>query len=212
MNNFLSPLLFFLSFAFIVLYVVFKFKVNKEFSFARDFPFESNKSAFAIRTSFLLIFLSSICSIFFYLNVYFNTFSNSYIFIAALAAVLICVLFLMLNFINLVNLRLHFIVFSLFAALITAESIDLGFHAINAYKIDSDSNWLFILIAVMHFAKALFELILVSPLFKFSFLMEVNVDDGTMKRPKFIRLAFYEWLYLLFFILNGFLLLITRMI
>ena len=211
MNNALSPLFFFLSFICIVLYVVFKFKVNKEFSFARVFPFESNKTSFAIRVSLLFVFLFSICSIFFYLNVYFGTFSNSYIFIATLAAILICVLFLMLNLINLVNLRLHFIVFSLFASLVTAESIDLGFHAINAYKIDG-VNWLFILISGIHFVKAFFELILVSPLFKFSFLMDVNVEDGTMKRPKFVRLAFYEWLYLFFFILNGFLLLITRVI
>ena len=211
MNNALTPLLFFLSFIFIVLYVVFKFKINKGFSFARNFPFEANNSAFAIRVSFILVFISSLCSIFFYLNVYNNAFQNSYVFIAMLSCFLISVLFLMLNLINLVNLRLHFIIFSLFAAIVTAESIDLGFHAINAYKIDG-SNWLFILFAVIHFAKALFELILVSPLFKFSFLMEVNVDDGTMKRPKFVRLAFYEWLYLFFFVLNGFLLLLTSVI
>ena len=211
MPNTLTALLFFLSFIFIVLYVVFKFKVNKEFSFARNFPFEANNSAAAIRVSFILVFLSSLCSIFFYLNVYNNTFQNSYIFIAMISCFLISVLFLMLNIINLVNLRLHFILFSLFAAIVTAESIDLGFHAINAYKIDG-VNWLFILFAIIHFIKALFELILVSPLFKFSFLMEVNVDDGTMKRPKFVRLAFYEWLYLLFFIVNGFLLLLTSLI
>ena len=211
MNNTLTPVFFFLSFAFVVLYVIFKFRVNKEFSFARVFPFESNKNANAIRISFLLIFLSSICSIFFYLNVYFGTFSNSYVFIGTIAAILICVLFIMLNFVNLVNLRMHFILFSFFAALVTAQSIDLGFHAINAYKIDG-VNWWFIVIATIHFVKALFELILVSPLFKFSFLMDVNVEDGTLKRPKFIRLAFYEWLYLFFFIVNGFLLLITRTI
>ena len=211
MPNTLTALLFFLSFIFIVLYVVFKFKVNKEFSFARNFPFEANNSASAIRVSFILVFLSSLCSIFFYLNVYNNAFQNSYIFIAMISCFLISVLFLMLNIINLVNLRLHFILFSLFAAIVTAESIDLGFHAINAYKIDG-VNWLFILFTVIHSVKALFELILVSPLFKFSFLMEVNVDDGTMKRPKFVRLAFYEWLYLLFFIVNGFLLLLTSLI
>lgn len=211
MNNFLSPLFFFLALMFIVVYVVFKFRVNKEFSFARVFPFESNKTSLAIRISFILVFLFAICSIFFYLNTYFNTFQNSYIFIATICAFIICGSFLMLNLINLVNLKVHFIVFSMFAALVTTESVVLGFHAINAYKIDG-VNWLFILIAAVHFIKALFELILVSPLFKFSFLMDVNVENGTLMRPKFIRLAFYEWLYLLFFIFNGFLLLITRMI
>ena len=136
MPNALTALLFFLSFIFIILYVVFKFKINKEFSFARNFPFEANNSGSAIRVSFLLVLLSSLCSIFFYLNVYNNSFQNSYVFIAMLSCFLISVLFLMLNLVNLINLRLHFILFSLFAAIVTAESIDLGFHAINAFKID----------------------------------------------------------------------------
>ena len=211
MNRFLSPLFFFLALLFVIVYVVLKFKLNKDFSFARVFPFECNKTSFAIKTSFILVFLFSVCSICFYLNVYFNAFSNKYILISTFCTFAICALFLMLNLINLVNLKIHFVVFSLFATLVTAQSVCLGFHAINAYKIDG-VNWVFILIACLHFLKALFELILVSPLFKFSFLMDVNVEDGTLKRPKFIRLAFYEWLYLLFFIVNGFLLLITRMI
>ena len=211
MNKFLSPLFFFIALFFIIFYVAIKFRLNKDFSFARVFPFECNKTAIAIRVSFILVFLFSVCSVCFYLNVYFNAFSNQHILIATFCAFAICALFLMLNLINLVNLKIHFIVFSLFATLVTAESVILGFHAISAYKIDG-VNWIFILIACVHFLKALFELILVSPLFKFSFLMDVNVEDGTIKRPKFIRLAFYEWLYLLFFIVNGFLLLVARMI
>ncbi|MCR5309667.1 MAG: hypothetical protein K6E21_06135 [Bacilli bacterium] len=211
MIKFLPTLLFFLSLGFVILYVALKFKANKEFSFANSFPFESNKTSLAIRTSFILIFAFSLCSIFFYLNIYFNIFKNNYILIATIATFAICILFLFLNIVNLVNLKVHFLLFSAFAAIVTTSSVVLGFHAINAYKIDS-TIWMYIVVAVIHFIKALFELILVSPLFKFSFLMDVNVDDGTLKRPKFIRLAFYEWLYLFFFIINNFLLLIVQMV
>ena len=114
-----------------------------------------------------------------------------------------------LNVINLVNLKAHFLAFSLLAALVTTQSVVMGFHSINAYKIDG-VNWIFIALAVVFFGKAVIELLLVSPLFKFSFLMDVNKEEDVSKKPPFIRLAFYEWLYFLLFIINSFLLLVEK--
>lgn len=209
MVNAIPNILFLGSVFSIAFYVFFKFKMNKEFSFARSFPFESNKNPTAIKVSFLTTLIFSACAIFYYLDIYFKFFKNSYVVMAAISAIIICGLFVCLNIINLVNLKLHFIVFSLFAALITMQSVILGFHAINAYKI-AGTNAGYIVIAVLYFANAFMELIMVSPLFKFSFLMDVSQDDGTLKKPKFIRLAFYEWLYLFLFVVNGFLLLIVK--
>ena len=191
MINYLSIVFFVLSILAIVFYVYF------------------NRSNLEIRGSIITIAVFLICSVFYYLDVYFNSFTNNYLFFATISAFLICVLFLLLNIVNLVNLKAHFLIFSLYAALVTTQSVVLGFHAINAYKI-SGVNWVFIIFSVIYFGKALLELLLVSPLFKFSFLMDVSTGDGTMKRPAFIRLAFYEWLYLLLFIVNNFLLLIVK--
>lgn len=206
----LSTILFLVSIFVITFYVFFKFKVNKEFSFASTFPFESNKNQTCIKVSLLTTFIFGIVNSLFYVDTYFKTFKNSYVIMATFSAIIICGLFVCLNIINLVNLKLHFFAFSFFAALVTTQSVILGFHAINAYKIDG-VNVGFFVIAILYFIKAVFELLLVSPLFKFSFLMNVNKKEGTLEKPSFIRLAFYEWLYLFFFIVNGLLLLITKM-
>ena len=129
----------------------------------------------------------------------------------SISAFIICIMFILLNIINLVNIRAHFLVFSVFAALITTQAVVLGFEAINAYKISGDGIG-YIILAVAFFVEAIFELLLVSPVFKFSFLLELNHKDGTMKKPNFVRLAFYEWLFLFLFILNTFLLLVEKML
>ncbi|MCQ2087102.1 MAG: hypothetical protein MJZ37_03410 [Bacilli bacterium] len=197
-----------LTFAF---YILFKFKTNEGFSFARTFPFETNKTSNAIKASLVLTFIFSICSVIFFFTVYSSTFDNNYILLASISSFLICAFFIVLNLVNLVNLKAHFLFFSLYAALVTTQSIILGFHSIFAYKIDG-VNILYIIFAVVLFVKALIELLLISPLFKFSFLNQVDIESGKTKKPDFIRLAFYEWLYLFLFILNAFILLIEKMI
>ena len=209
MDKYLPFLFFFLALFAIIFYVFFKFKTNKEFSFARIFPFETNKSSLEIRVSLISLGVFSICSVFYYLNIYFKTFTNNYLFIASLSAFAICILFLLLNIVNLTHLKVHLLIFSLYIALVTTHSVVLGFHAINAYKI-SGVNVAYLVISILSFVKAFIELLLVSPLFKFSLLMDVNLEEGTIKRPAFIRQALYEWIYLMFFIVDGFLLLIVK--
>lgn len=209
MNSVLPLILFTLAIITACFYVFHKFRTIKGFSFARFFPFESNGNSSEIKISLFSIVIFTTCSVFFYLNIYSINFTNSYVLLATISALLICGLFLGLNVINLVNLKAHFLLFSLLAALVTTQSVVMGFHSINAYNIDGN-NWLFIVLAVLFFAKAGIELLLVSPLFKFSFLMEVNKEEDIAKKPPFIRLAFYEWLYFLLFILNSFLLLVEK--
>ena len=193
------------------LYVFFKVRTNKEFSFLRTFPYESNKDSRAISATVVLSFLFAICSVLFYFHIYSGTFDSSYVLLATISAVIISICFVILNLVNIVNLRLHFLVFSIFTALVTTQSIVLGTHSLYLYKLDG-VNVSFVVIAVVLFLKALIELLLVSPIFKFSFAMEVDKANGTMTKPKFVRLAFYEWLYLLLFIINTLILLIQRII
>lgn len=206
------PILFFaISIIAITFFVFFKFKINKNFSFARTFIFECNNSSSAIKVSFVFSVVFSICSVLEYLNLYFYTFTNSYILLATIGTFIICIMYILLNLVNLVNLKAHFIVFSVFAALITTQSVVLGFQAINTYNI-AGNGVAYIILAVFFFIEAALELLLVSPVFKFSFLMEVSEDKVTLKKPTFIRLAFYEWLFLFLFIFNTFLLLVEKIV
>lgn len=211
MDDLLPLILFLIGIISIAFYVLFKCKTVKEFSFSNTFPFETDVRTHSIKVSLITLLIFTICSIFFYLTIYTKNFENSYVLLASISAFAICGLFFVLNLINLVNLKVHFFAFSLFAALITTQSVVMGFHSINAYQTNKD-QWLFIVLAVVFFAKAVMELLMVSPLFKFSFLMEVEPKSNTLKKPNFIRLAFYEWLYLLLFIINSFLLLVEKSI
>lgn len=211
MTDLMPLILFALSIILVCFYVFFKFRTIKKFSFARFFPYETNANSTEIRVSIFSLLAFSCCSIIFYFSIYSNNFTNNYVLLTSISAIAICVLFLTLNIVNLVNLKLHFFIFSLFAALETTQSVIMGFHSINAYHIDG-ANIFFIVLAVVFFIKAAMELLLVSPLFKFSFLMEVSAENDETKKPNFIRLAFYEWLYFFLFIINSFLLLVEKSI
>lgn len=211
MDNLIPLILFTVEIVSIFFYFFFKFKTIKYFSFGNTFPFEHNSNSTQFKVSIFTCLVFAVCSVLFYFTIYTNNFTNSYILIATISSLIISFLFFTLNVVNLVNLKAHFFLFSLFAALVTTQSVVMGFHSINAYTVDGKS-WLFILLAVIFFIEAVMELLLVSPIFKFSFLMEVNQKNEEYKKPNFIRLAFYEWLYLFLFILNSFLLLIERSI
>lgn len=195
----------------IVFYIAIKFKTNKEFSFARTFPYETNKTPATIRLSIITTLIFSICSVIFYFSIYSSTFDDNYILLASISAILICAFFISINLVNLVNLKSHFLIFSLYAALVTMQSTILGFHSIHLYKIDG-VNVFFVVLTVIFFLKAVIELLLISPLFKFSFLNQIDIETGEQKKPAFIRLAFYEWLYLFLFIINSLLLLVEKFI
>lgn len=209
MTNTLPAILLLISVLAIGFYIALKFKTVKGFSFARTFPFEVSQRDGSFKVSIILVLIFAACSILFHFTIYTYYLTNSYILLTLISSLIICGLFFALNLINLVNLKVHFFAFSLFAALITIQSVIMGFHSVNSYMIDN-SNGYCVALAVIFFIEAFFELILISPLFKFSFLMEIDTTNDTYKKPKFIRLAFYEWLYLLFFIINNFLLFVER--
>ena len=189
----------------IVSFLLYKKRNDEDFNLKNSFPFELNYHSEFKENFYTHIFISLyiIASAGFYATFH-MTYNNGYLIFIMIGGVLSSLAIYALFYIPLLRLRLHIIVDAIFFALRLAIS---GALIIVSWRlIQKGVNWANITSIVLASIATLATIaIIINPRLDLNFkLMEVVKENGETEevRPKYVALAFSEWLLIFLNIFN----------
>lgn len=209
-NIYFQISLFTVSILFFIVFIFVRLKGDKDRKIFNTFPYEI--SGLKISNIFQLfpLIVSSICSITLCTTFIFGELPNNFLNCASILIMLSTIAFLFLSIINLSNLNFHLGVFSLHESLSFLTSLMIGFGGIRFFNISGTSNF-YLIIAIVSFVFMVAKLIIILNGLKISLKLDKN-ENETLKRPSYVKMAFYEWLFKIFIFIDSLLLIIINMI
>lgn len=192
MDNILQLALFFFSVIDFMIFVFVRFYKAKDRTIKNTFVFENEHREISniLQLSFLLT--SSICSIILLALNFSHKYANSLLYASIIVGIISMVFYLILSVLNLNNLRLHMAVFAAFVGTSSMCALLLGIsleEIANLYQ----ENLYYVYAVILYFIAGA-KVIMFLPRSSDSLKLQKD-ENGELKRPTFVRLAFNEWLF-----------------
>lgn len=195
MNNNLSIAFLSSAIAFFIFYFALSYKqMNKNMgeSLLNTFPFETNKKTKVL--SLLILLVAGILGCLYIVFLFPIEYRFGFQVVTIISAIIALVCVFLLNIINLVREKVHYMVFSILFASSVAFSVSLGGSCFYFYEI-ADKNVFCIIFAVIYFLGAIAEVLYVVPNINVTLKMKKEENNGEViiKKPQFVKLCFIEW-------------------
>ena len=197
MNNNLSIALLISSIIFYVFYLVLSIRSFDKMideTLLNTFPYETNKKYKVM--SLLILLIGSIVGILYIVFLYPLEYRFGFQITSIISCVIALISFFLLNIINFVREKVHYLIFSIFFVTNLALSISLGGSAFNFYNL-LDENIFAAIISIFYFLLAIAEVLFVVPNLSVTLKMNSEMVEGEtiLKKPHFIKLSLSEWIF-----------------